>query len=94
MMGSHDMNDAIKKAHKLAERNGREYFVVRSVGEIGMEYSVADEYQLDTFYAGISQNNILHSTVNDGQIFNKNINVIKQPVLRQAFSKLFLKSYW
>lgn len=52
------LSAAIAKANRLAKKNDREYFVVREAGEI----DVCSEFDLDTFYCGISDHNILYST--------------------------------
>ncbi|MFK5892638.1 MAG: hypothetical protein QM504_05410 [Pseudomonadota bacterium] len=65
-MSSPKLEVAIKKANRLADRNDKEYFVVFGKGDYCMEYSIADQYLLDTSYAGIHRNNILYSTLNDG----------------------------
>ena len=49
---------AIARANMLAKKNNRDYFVVVECGE----YGVADDFALDTFYAGISQDHILYCT--------------------------------
>ena len=49
---------AQEKAHRLARKHDRDYFVVIEAGE----YQVADDLDLDTFFCGISQNHILYCT--------------------------------
>lgn len=43
---------AIKKAQRLAKRNGYDYFVVRSQPDWHSEYEVVREDELDGFYFG------------------------------------------
>jgi hypothetical protein len=49
--------NAVSKANRLAKKNEREYFVVREAG-----YDVVNDEDLDTFYVGISENNIVYCT--------------------------------
>ena len=49
---------AVAKADRLAKKNDRDYFVVVECGE----YQVASDFDLDTFFCGISQDSILYCT--------------------------------
>jgi hypothetical protein len=53
-----NLNEAISWADRAARINGEIRFVVRESGE----YHVASESDLDTWFAGISDNNILYCT--------------------------------
>jgi hypothetical protein len=50
--------EAVKFAHKRATQTGEAYFVVRESGE----YHISNEIDLDTFYAGLSDRDILYCT--------------------------------
>jgi len=54
--------EAIEKAHKLAKMHDQDYFVVIEAHE----YDVTDDFGLETFYAGISQDHILYCTADNG----------------------------
>lgn len=62
-MSRNDLAAAIDKAHNMSDRTGREYYVVCDAGEFDMEYFVSDDTGLETFHAGIADNNILYSTL-------------------------------
>jgi hypothetical protein len=49
---------AVVKARRLAKQKEQTYYVVYESGQ----YSVADETELETFFCGISDRNILHCT--------------------------------
>jgi non-canonical (house-cleaning) NTP pyrophosphatase len=49
---------AIERAHRLAKKNRETYFVVLEAGEI----DVCSESDLDWYYQGISDQNVLHCT--------------------------------
>jgi hypothetical protein len=51
---------AILKAETRARQTGKVFFVVYECAEEG--YQVADEYDLDTWFAGISDNGIRYCT--------------------------------
>lgn len=58
---------AVKKAAELARKTGKPHYVVFSQADaeqFGGPYQVATEHDLDTFYAGISERNILYCTSN------------------------------
>ncbi len=67
-MSRTDLASAIDKAHNMSDRTGREYYVVYDIGEYDMEYFVSDDNGLETFHAGISDNNILYSTIEGHQV--------------------------
>lgn len=50
------------KAEKLAKQYDQDYFVVLEAGE----YGVANDFDLETFYVGISQDHILYCTADNG----------------------------
>lgn len=62
-MSRTDLAAAIDKARSMSDRTGREYYVVLDAGEFDMEYFVSDDIGIETFHAGICDNNILYSTL-------------------------------
>ena len=52
---------AIDKARRKAKENARDYFVIQEDGE----FHVTNDFDLDTFYLGISEDNILFCTGDD-----------------------------
>ena len=56
-----DYERAVSKARQSARRQGEERFVVFEAGE----YHVATAEDLDTFFMGLSDNQILYSTTED-----------------------------
>jgi hypothetical protein len=54
---------AVSKAERKAKVNDKPYFVVYESGE----YEVASEFDLDTWFAGVQDNNILYCTADGVQ---------------------------
>jgi len=54
---------AVNSALRLAQKNSRDYFVIRELNESGNpDFHVASDYDLDTYFQGISPDNILFCT--------------------------------
>ena len=53
-------SEARQKARRLSKRYDREYYVIWDSCEL--THAVADEFDLDTFYLGIRESDILKSS--------------------------------
>lgn len=54
-------------ARRYSKKNGRPYYAVYEPNDGFGDYGVADEYDLETYYCGISENRILGYYV-DGKL--------------------------
>lgn len=50
---------AIKKAKAMDKKHGREFYVIREEGD----YHVADDYDLETFFLGVRDEDIVFCTI-------------------------------
>lgn len=64
MMHANNPDALIATARRLAKKNKRDYYVIFEPDHLG-RYHVCDDYDLDGFYMGISDHNILYSTWNN-----------------------------
>jgi hypothetical protein len=56
-------SQAVSKAKRLSVANGQDYFVLNQYEEFNdSRYQVASEFDLETFWLGISESRILYCT--------------------------------